>query len=413
MANLSDSQKRFIQDIAYYVSEFAPLYGIEVNSPIIAQAVLESAFGTSDLAKHHNYFGLKTRSKWTGNVYNKDTKEEYRPGTITTVNANFRAYPNMSDGVMGYFVFLFEPEAYGRYDNLKGITDPLLYAETIKADGYATDSKYVDKIMQCIYDYDLTIYDKHNTESDGYSVDIIRKIVAPGHGKFDSPNPIYFAVHSTANPGTSAYNHTVYWSRPQSQNGGQEYAVHFVSDWKEAYQCVELTNKCWQVGNGNYTCIGLEICEATNEADFMRGLEIARSVILQTLEKYGWDIDGHVRSHKWFTENYGGSDHTDPIPYFKKFGWTWDRFIDYLKEGDMPSASEIAKAVNEYRWGDKPVGQMIMETNKEVLRTDDVTGRGKDMTDHEHIKWIAKVQQDTLEAVNETNSLLKQLIEKM
>lgn len=185
---------------------------------------------------------------------------------------------------------------------------------------------------------------------------IQKRIVAPGHGTFSKPNPIYFAVHSTANPGATALNHVNYWSKPKSKQGGQEFAVHLVSDWKEAYQCVEFDRICWQVGNGNPTCIGLEICEATNRADFERGLAIARDVILQMLNRYGWTVDRNVRSHKWFTENYGGSDHIDPIPYFAKWGWTWDRFIQYLKEGDdmtPEQSNQLAMIYNHMKWNDK------------------------------------------------------------
>ena len=56
------TQEQFIAEIAKYVQKYAPQYGIAVCSPIIAQACLESAYGTSKKAKHHNYFGLKYRA---------------------------------------------------------------------------------------------------------------------------------------------------------------------------------------------------------------------------------------------------------------------------------------------------------------------------------------------------------------
>lgn len=404
MAELTESQKRFIQNIAFYVCEYAPLYDIEVNSPIIAQAILESAFGTSKLAGYNNFFGLKTRTKWTGGVYNQETNEEYEPGTVTTINANFRTYPNMADGVLGYFVFLFEPEAYGRYNNVKFITDPVEYIGTLKADGYATDSKYEQKIIDIIYKYDLRQYD--TVKPGGNRVNIIRKIVAPGHGKFTAPNPIYFAVHSTANPGATAANHVTYWSN------NPDYAVHFVSDWDTAYQCVELDRKCWQVGNGNYTCIGLEICEPKgNDPDkFMRGLEIARSVILQTLDRYGWTVDGAVRSHKWFTENFGGSDHTDPIPYFKRYGWTWQMFLDYLKEGEEELTPDQIKELCNALWSWDNHGYQVEQTYMEVTRTDDPTGRGKLGTTHVRVNQLAPVMQEINGRLADNNKLLSELI---
>lgn len=48
----------FVKTVAAYIKKYAPVYGIEVVSPIIAQAVLESGYGTSELAVNaHNYFG--------------------------------------------------------------------------------------------------------------------------------------------------------------------------------------------------------------------------------------------------------------------------------------------------------------------------------------------------------------------
>ncbi|MEE1201268.1 N-acetylmuramoyl-L-alanine amidase, partial [Bifidobacterium sp.] len=85
-------------------------------------------------------------------------------------------------------------------------------------------------------------------------VTIKRDIVNPGHGYLA---PWMLAVHSTANPGATARNHRDLWSR------GYDFAVHYVADWTEAYQCVELNHLCWHVGNGNATCLGIEICEAT------------------------------------------------------------------------------------------------------------------------------------------------------
>lgn len=242
-------------------------------------------------------------------------------------------------------------------------------------------------------------------------VNIIKKIVAPGHGKFVKPNPIYFAVHSTANPGATAANHVNYWSRHVSQGGGQDLAVHFVSDWKEAYQCVELDNVCWQVGNGNRTCIGLEICEATNEKDFLKGLAIAKEVILSVLKSKGWNVDDHVRSHKWFSENYGGSDHIDPIPYFTKFGWTWKKFIDYLKEDEV-SASDIwnYKIKNPETGIEYTAADMLRYNNARIgtlAATDDASGRNKNVNMKDRLAYMAEKQEHMQTTLDEILTLLK------
>ena len=150
------SKQDFITKIAGYIQKIAPEYDIRVNSPVIAQAILESAFGESKLsAVYHNYFGLKCGTAWKGKSVNMKTQEEYTPGTKTTIRDNFRVYGSMEEGVRGYFEFI----QMERYRNLKGITDPQKYLETIIRDGYATSSTYVKNCMSLINEYGLTRYD--------------------------------------------------------------------------------------------------------------------------------------------------------------------------------------------------------------------------------------------------------------
>ena len=149
-------KETFIQKVAEKVRKYAPLYGICVHSPIIAQAIIESGWGKSGLAsKYHNYFGLKCGSSWKGKSVNMTTKEEYKVGTMTNIRDNFRVFDDFDDGIRGYFEFI----NYSRYANLKGVTSPEEYCRRIKADGYATSSKYVDNIMRVIRDNKLTRFD--------------------------------------------------------------------------------------------------------------------------------------------------------------------------------------------------------------------------------------------------------------
>ena len=151
------TNNEFIEKIADCVDKYAYLYGIEVHSPIIAQAILESGWGKSGLAsKYHNYFGLKCGSSWKGKSVNMATKEEYKVGTLTNIRDNFRVYDSMEAGVKGYFEFINTK----RYANLKGVTSPEEYVKRIKADGYATSSTYVDNIMRVIRDNKLTRFDR-------------------------------------------------------------------------------------------------------------------------------------------------------------------------------------------------------------------------------------------------------------
>ena len=157
------TNSEFIEQIGNYVEQYAYVYGIEVHSPIIAQAILESGWGKSTLAsKYHNYFGLKCGSAWKGKSVNMATKEEYKVGTLTNIRDNFRVYDSMEDGVKGYFDFINTR----RYANLKGVRSPEEYVRRIKADGYATSSAYVTNLMAVIRVNNLTRFDTDVTNQE-------------------------------------------------------------------------------------------------------------------------------------------------------------------------------------------------------------------------------------------------------
>lgn len=176
----SAQAKQFILTIAPIIQEEAKKRGYKVCSPIIAQACVESAFGTSSLGyRFHNYFGMKCGSAWKGKSVNMKTKEEYTPGTLTSIRDNFRAYDSIEEGVKGYFDFI----STKRYENLKSAVTAEMYLALIKSDGYATSSTYVNTNMNCIKKYDLQKWDDYNdvpvssiSSSDTMTVDKIDKV---------------------------------------------------------------------------------------------------------------------------------------------------------------------------------------------------------------------------------------------
>lgn len=147
--------KTFIDTIAPLIVKEGKARGYKVFSPIIAQACVESAYGTSSLGyKYHNYFGMKTGSSWRGKSVNLKTKEEYN-SQLVDIRDNFRVYDSMEEGVIGYFNFI----STKRYENLKGAITPEMYLALIKADGYATSSKYINTCLACVKANDLTRFD--------------------------------------------------------------------------------------------------------------------------------------------------------------------------------------------------------------------------------------------------------------
>lgn len=151
----SAEAKAFIARVGPIIQKKAKERGYKVCSPIIAQAVIESRYGESGLAKYHNYFGLKCGSSWKGPSVNMKTKEEYN-SQLVNIRDNFRVFPDLESGIDGYFDFI----STKRYANLKSAETPEEYLKRIKADGYATSSSYVQTNMDCIRRYEIdTKYD--------------------------------------------------------------------------------------------------------------------------------------------------------------------------------------------------------------------------------------------------------------
>ena len=166
----SAQAKAFIAKIAPIIQAEARARGYKVCSPIIAQACIESAFGTSSLGyKYHNYFGMKCGSSWKGKSVNLRTKEEYKVGQLTTIRDNFRVYDSIEEGVKGYFDFISSK----RYSNLLIAITPKQYLEYIKKDGYATSSTYVNTNMNCINKYDLTKWDFNSQNNYAIAKEVI------------------------------------------------------------------------------------------------------------------------------------------------------------------------------------------------------------------------------------------------
>lgn len=156
MGYSSAQAKDFINKIAPLIKYEAKERGYNVCSTVIAQAIIESASGTSSLGfKYHNYFGMKCGSSWRGKSVNLSTKEEYTVGKLTTIKDNFRVYDDMAKGVAGYYDFINTK----RYANLKSAKNYREYANLLKADGYATSSTYVNTLISTVNKYDLIKYD--------------------------------------------------------------------------------------------------------------------------------------------------------------------------------------------------------------------------------------------------------------
>ena len=132
-------------------------------SVMIAQAILESASGQSQLAQAPNYnlFGIKGTHNGKGVSF--ATQEDLGDGTLYTTQATFRQYENYEDSLNDYAQLLKEGLT-GNSHFYDGVwkTNAKTYQEATKflTGRYATDTSYDKKLNGLIETYDLTKYDK-------------------------------------------------------------------------------------------------------------------------------------------------------------------------------------------------------------------------------------------------------------
>ena len=126
-----------------------------------AQAILESGWGSSKLAKapNNNLFGIKDSEDWNGEIVTVPT-QEYVNGEYITVNAAFRKYASWNDSVVDHAKFFTSTEwRKNNYRKVVNETDYRIAAQELKNAGYATDPSYAGKLISLIEAYKLYEWD--------------------------------------------------------------------------------------------------------------------------------------------------------------------------------------------------------------------------------------------------------------
>ncbi|CUS25968.1 Putative N-acetylmuramidase [Paucilactobacillus oligofermentans DSM 15707 = LMG 22743] len=126
-------------------------------SVMIAQAALESSWGTSDLARPHvyNLFGVKGGYK--GKSIQMKTQEDDGFGNLSYINDDFRQYNSYFESLNDYAEVMNQPLFSAAKRGLCGD----YHEVTRKLTGtYATDTQYDRKLNQIIETYQLDKYDR-------------------------------------------------------------------------------------------------------------------------------------------------------------------------------------------------------------------------------------------------------------
>lgn len=146
-----------------YINEYSSLAMEEMErsgvpaSITLAQAVLESADGTSTLArKSNNHFGIKCHD-WTGKTVTHDDDRN---------NECFRSYRTIEESYRDHSDFLTTRSRYAFLFQLEP-TDYKAWARGLKQAGYATSPAYANALIRIIEEYELQKYDLLALNYDG------------------------------------------------------------------------------------------------------------------------------------------------------------------------------------------------------------------------------------------------------
>ena len=317
------TKEEFINEVAKSVIKYAPQFNIKVCSPIIAQACLESAYGTSHKAQYHNYFGLKYRANRVtchSGFFNDKSVEHNADGSYTPINTDWYKFESLDKGILGYFQFT----NISIYSNVKGVTDPKEYITRLRNDGYATDLQYVDKVMKVINDNNLTRFDNINKGEIKMSYTFRQNLVPSSKYSIKCPykmSPSYITIHNTSNSASADAE-----IRYMISNNNQT-SFHVCVDEKEVIQAIPFNRNAWHAGdggngNGNRKSIGIEIARSTGDANLFEQAERnCAAYVAKLLKERGWGIDRVKRHKDWSGKN---------CPH-KTMEKGWQRFLNMIQ----------------------------------------------------------------------------------
>ena len=131
-------------------------------SIILAQAIVESNAGVSNLARQsNNHFGIKCKDYWTGNAHFHPDDDRDAKGNL--IPSCFRKYDSVSASFADHSDFLMNSPHYQPlfgYDRIEYEQ----WAKGLELCGYASDPDYAAKLIRTIKMYQLHELDYYTIE---------------------------------------------------------------------------------------------------------------------------------------------------------------------------------------------------------------------------------------------------------
>ena len=150
------------EKVKEYIKKYKDIAILEMQrtgvpaSITLAQGILESQFGESDLSKKsNNHFGIKCKNDWLGGkVYADDD----------SLQECFRKYDSVEHSYRDHSDFLKNRAHYKFLFSLNKLNDTG-WAKGLQKAGYATNKDYPQQLLKIINDYNLHEYSKQAIEN--------------------------------------------------------------------------------------------------------------------------------------------------------------------------------------------------------------------------------------------------------
>ena len=163
--NQSDSlptinRQAFVERLVPTAQQLHQQYGV-LPSVALAQAMIESNFGTSELAaNYYNLFGVKTSADDPQGIDFKT--QEFVNNEWVTIVDRFKVYKSWEDSLTQHASLIFHGTTWNN-QQYQAVLDGKTYQEQargLQSSGYATDPDYADKVIAMIEEWQLTQYDQ-------------------------------------------------------------------------------------------------------------------------------------------------------------------------------------------------------------------------------------------------------------
>ncbi|MDR7239575.1 GW dipeptide domain-containing protein [Neobacillus drentensis] len=152
-------------------------------------------------------------------------------------------------------------------------------------------------------------------------------------------------AHETANNNSSITDEIAYMTK--------NHRSAFVHAFADDLHVIEIHNPnygAWGAGSyANQRFVHVELVRVKTFEQFARSINNYGNYIASLLYDYNLPIvnaektgEGTLWSHSAVTNHLGGTNHGDPIAYFKKWGYSWDQFVQLVtvKYKTFPNKTE-------------------------------------------------------------------------